>query len=659
VIESPLQRRAPLPPQLTRRVGVLGGLAFLLFAIIGFRLWYLQVLTGTQNVAAETQNVLRNIPIAAPRGAIVDRNGRLLAGTRVAAEVAIVKDDLPPSGPKRRALYRRLGRVLGMNWQDIRATVDNLALAPPGYAPTTIKVDVGSYALTYLAERARGFPGVLPQQVYLRDYPHGKVGAAVLGQIGQITGPATSSHPELGTPEFKGILQGTYVGQDGLEAAYQPYLQGKTGVERIQVNAAGLPTGVPPKVTAPTAGQELKTSLDLGLEEEGYIAVRKAMAFAQANGKHATAAAFVAMDPSSGRVLALGSWPSYDPNAFAKPLGTSQFDAILHSTALVDRAIDGVYPTGSTFKPIVAWGALRTGLITGQTTQGAGSCLAIGGVTFCNAGRANFGDKNLVDALTVSEDTFFYLVGQNANGPTGDGHAIQNAARALGLGSSPGIDLPGGGARGTVPDRRWVDNANKQILAAQCKGHVAAAYKVACAQGFYYPDWTVGQNIGLATGQSYLQASPLQMAVAYSAIVNGGTVWTPQIGMQIDSPSGAIVAQLPSPTFRRVYLDPAYQGLIMAGLHGAAQSPAGTSYAVFHTFPRTVYGKTGTAVRTGQKDQSWYVAYVPDPKRPIVVAVTIEQGGFGAAAAAPAARMMLAQWFGLPKTFVPGSNPDH
>lgn len=657
MIESPLQRRAPLPPQLTRRVGVLGGLAFLLFAIIGFRLWYLQVLTGTQNVAAETQTVFQNIPIAAPRGAIVDRNGNLLATTRTAAEVAIVKDDLPPAGTKRWTQYRRLGRVLGMTPQDIQARVDDVAFAPPGYAPTAIKVDVGAYARAYLTERAREFPGVVELQVPLRDYPHGTVGAAVLGQIGQITGGPTG---ELGTTEFKGIQQGTYVGQAGLEATYQPYLQGKAGVERIQVTPAGLPTGRAPTQTAPTAGEELKTSLDLGLEEEGYSAVRKTIAAARANGKHATAGAFVAIDPFAGRVLALGSWPTYDPNAFAKPLGTAQFDAIRRSTGLFDRAIDGVYPTGSTFKPITAWGALRTGLITAQTTQGAGSCLApIGGVTFCNSGRNNYGDADLVKALTVSEDTYFYLVGENANGPTGDGHAIQNAARALGLGSSPGIDLPGGGQRGTVPDRRWVTDANKQILAKQCNGHPSAAYKVACSQGYYYPDWTVGQNIGLATGQSYLQASPLQMAIAYSAIVNGGTVWTPQIGTQILSPSGAVVQQLPPPGSHRIYMNPAYRALIMDGLHGAAQSPSGTSYAVFGSFPRTVYGKTGTAVRTGQQDQSWYVAYVPDATRPIVVAVTIEQGGFGAAAAAPAARLMLSQWFGLPKRFLPGSNPDH
>ncbi|MGA2008516.1 MAG: penicillin-binding transpeptidase domain-containing protein [Solirubrobacteraceae bacterium] len=149
------------------------------------------------------------------------------------------------------------------------------------------------------------------------------------------------------------------------------------------------------------------------------------------------------------------------------------------------------------------------------------------------------------------------------------------------------------------------------------------------------------------------------MAIAYSAIVNGGKVFSPKIGEQILSPSGALVQQLPAPTYRSVSINPTYDALVMAGLNGAAQSPSGTSYATFGSFPRTVYGKTGTAVHADQPaNQSWYVVYAPDPKRPIVIAVTVEQGGFGAAAAAPAARLMLSEWFHLPEKWVAGTNQD-
>jgi penicillin-binding protein 2 len=662
VIEAPLQRRAPLPPQLTRRVGVLGVLAFVLFGVIVFRLWYLQVLTGTDNLAKARANVVRDIPTPAPRGSILDSSGRMLATYRLATQVAIVKDLLPPAGPQRRVLYRRLGAVLGLHWWDIRKIVDNLAVAPPGYAPTAIRDDVGTYAYTYLAERKRDFPGVVERSVPVRWYPFGDIGSVMLGQVGQITGPG-SPRVELGTAKFKGIAAGTDVGQSGLESAYQTYLQGTPGYQPVSVDAAGFPTGAEGTPVPPMPGDQLKTSIDAQLEKEGYIALHQAEQAARTLHNPAPAGAFVAIDPSSGRVLALGSDPTYDANDFAKPLGTSTYAHIRDSGALNDLAIAGQYPTGSTFKPITALAGLGAGLITPQTTQGAGACITFVTTRLCNSGGANYGDKDLVDALTVSEDTYFYLVGNKAE----SGHSIQNEARSLGLGRAPGIDLPGA-ATGVVPDRAYVDKLSSQLVASHCVhaggGSVPLAryahaqlWVTTCSQG-YFAIWTVGQNILLGVGQGLLLATPLQMAVAYSAIANGGTVWTPQIGDQILSPSGALVQQLPPPTSHHISIDPGYRAVVMQGLHDAAQTPTGTSYAVFGNFPRTVYGKTGTAVHAGQKDQSWYVVYAPDAHRPIVVAVTIEQGGFGAAAAAPAARLMLSQWFGIHKTFIPGSSPD-
>ena len=222
-----------------------------------------------------------------------------------------------------------------------------------------------------------------------------------------------------------------------------------------------------------------------------------------------------------------------------------------------------------------------------------------------------------------------------------------------------------------MPDYRYVAAVNKTDWAQFCQGpegtpgaHPKPRYAsdqlaiTGCAQGaFDY--WTVGQNIQLATGQGFLEATPLQMAVAYSAIVNGGTVWQPQIATQILSSSDQVIQQLPAPTVaNKVTIDPADRAAIMTGLHEAAQGTNGTSDAVFGSFPRPVYGKTGTAQHANGKDQSWYVAYAPDAKRPIVIAVTIEQGGFGAAAAAPAVRLMLSQWFGIKKHFIAGTNPD-
>jgi len=675
VIEPPLERRLPLPPLLSRRVGVLGVLTFVLFGIVAFRLWYLQVLTGPQNVALATANVERSIPIPAPRGEILDRNGNVLATTTGAARVSIIADDLPGANdatpalaavdPRRLALYARLAGVLGVSPAYVAGIVNGQQT--PGYQPAVIQNDVGTYALYYLSEHPTQFPGVDVQQVSLRNYPQGDIGAVALGEIGPI------SKPELGTSPFQGIQQGTYVGQAGLEATYQSYLQGTDGVEKVQVNASGVLTGKTPQITRPTPGDTLLTSLDLGLEREGYVALRRAMAAARSGLAHlaAPAGAFFAMDPNSGRVLALGSLPTYNANDFVTPPSNALWAQLNNATKapLVDRAVTSYYPTGSTFKPITALGALKAGLITAQTSQGNGSCVKISTRTFCNSADTNYGNKDLVSALTVSEDTYFYLVGAAANGITGNGHAIQNAARELGLGSPPGIDVAGGGSPGFIPDRAAINNLNAARIAYYCTpltgrpkpqfAHAQLAI-TACSQGYWDPPWTVGQNVLLATGQGYLQASPAQMAVAYSAIVNGGNVWRPQIGEKILTPAGQLARQLPPPAIvRHVDVPPAYQQLIMAGLHGAAQSPSGTSFPVFGNFPYPVYGKTGTAVVTGKGDQSWYVCYVPDGSRSIVLAVTIEQGGFGAAAAAPAARLMLSEWFGLPRVFLPGQSQDH
>jgi penicillin-binding protein 2 len=673
VIEPPLQRRLPLPPQLTRRVGALGVLAFALLAIVTFRLWYLQVLTGPQNVSAATANVDRAIPLPAPRGSILDSAGNPFAATQVEEQAAIIADDLPPAHSKARwQEYVRLGKLLGVTAGYIWGIIyhDNNP-ETPGYQPAAIKDNIGRRTLVVLSEQERSFPGVVEQAVPVRDYTQGGVGGAVLGSIGPI------SLKELSSSAFKGIAAGTYVGQSGLEAQYNRYLQGRAGVEDVKVDAAGYPTGAAPKVTqAVVPGDNLKTSLSLAVEQEGYNALKHAMRVAQHNGDPAPAGAFFAMDPDTGRVIALGSMPTYDPSMFVTPPSTSQYNALLAPAAhqpLDDRAIDGTYPVGSTFKPITALAGLQNGLITATTLQGAATssqngvpCVQISTECLHNSGGVNLGDLDLVQALTQSEDTYIYHVGAAANGAYGTGLAIQDEARRLGLGSSLGIDLGDGGQPGLVPDRAVINNLNDEYISSHCQTgttrplHRYATEELAitaCSQGYFYAPWTVGQNVGLATGQGQLEASPMQMAVAYSAIANGGTVWRPQVGEAIDSPSGQLAEELPPPAaIRHITIDPTYRSLVLQGLHDAAQTPAGTSYPTFGSFPMTVYGKTGTAEHYHQADQSWYVAYVPDGSRSIVVAVTIEQAGFGAAAAAPAARLILSQWFGLPKKWLAGTS---
>jgi penicillin-binding protein 2 len=646
MIERPLDRRAPLPPRIGRRIEILGAIAFVLFAIVALRLWYLQVLTGGENRALANSNVVRKIAIPPPRGLILDRNGSVIAGVRPAAVAAIVCSELPASPVRRAALYSALGKELSIPAKQITTAVTPCDT----YSPIAIEADIPSAALIYLKEHEASFPGVIEEQTSVREYRYGELGAQMLGFVHELNAS------NLKDSNFKGVATGDIVGQAGLEYQYDHYLRGTDGIQRIQVDSRGNATGNPLPSTAPIAGDDLKTSIDLPLEKEGMAAIAEGMKLAKGNGYAGDAAAFVALDPRNGQVLATGSLPSYDPNVLSKPfIPTSQYDAQAAGDSFINRAVSSAYPTGSTFKPIAALAALQAGLITPDTLLGAtpsSGCKEYFGQRFCNSNGADFGANDLEKALEVSEDTYFYQVGAEANAR---GDVLQDVAKTLGLGGLTGIDVPGE-VTGDVPDAAWVRQQNAAYRAQNCThGH----HGLDCPTG-PYPAWTPGQDIQLATGQGYLDATPLQMAVAYSALANGGKIITPHIGLEVENPNGQLIVALPPPPARRLPAgDDAYLQTILDGLHLAAQGASGTSDDVFGTFPRTVYGKTGTAqtvTGNARDDQSWYVAYAPDATRPIVVAVTVEKGGYGDEAAAPAARLILAKWFNLPETVIRGSS---
>jgi penicillin-binding protein 2 len=250
----------------------------------------------------------------------------------------------------------------------------------------------------------------------------------------------------------------------------------------------------------------------------------------------------------------------------------------------------------------------------------------------------------LPDALKVSSDVFFYTLGADAN-PKGP--IIQRWARKLGFGRRTGIDLPGE-SRGLVPDRAWRDAGYQAYLKCAKKAHVTPGTSAALFScGGIERPWTAGDNVNFAVGQGDLQATPLQLATAYSAIVDDGRVPRPHLGMAVEDGLGRTVEEIHTPARRQVRIDPSYRAAIMDGLHRATSAKGGTSTDVFAGFPRTVYGKTGTAERGLDPDQAWYACYVPDKSRPIVVVTTIERGGFGAETAAPAARLILDEWFHL------------
>ena len=716
----PRDPRVPVSPQLAWRVAILGGIAMVFFALIFFRLWYLQVLTGEQYVHQADVNHTRDLPIAAPRGEIFDREGRSIVTSKTTNAVQIVPGLLPagiyeqaatyqkrlvkaeearrtagvrlaeyerllervphPSAAQRaerraldrasqaprvpvpplpasathlRALFARLGRVIGLSSRTIDERVVQGMTATP-YAHVTDKTDAGAGALTVLGERANEFPGVAQEPVSIRQYPYGEMAAQVIGHVDQI------SEKELTTKAFRGVKAGTVVGQEGLEYYYDGYLRGRPGVQRIEVNAAGEPVASRLAPTLPQAGHSLKVTLDLGLQREAEKAMTEGKANAQGSGKPATGGAFVAMDPRDGQSLAIGSQPGFDPNRFAKPLTPAEYGALVGSGAaagpLDDKAENGAYPTGSTFKPITAMAALENGVITPGEGLGSGQCISVSTQQFCNAGHADYGPVGLVQALKVSSDTYFFEVGERA---FSHGTVIQREAEKLGIGHSTGVDLPSE-FKGVVPGPRWRTQQNKLELECEHRRHVSNCGIVLEPERV----WSVGDNMHLAVGQGELLTDPLQMAVAYSTLANAyahggvGTVVTPHLGMEVDESNGSLRQTLSFPS-HKVHLDDEDLNLVMEGIHEAASQPGGTSADVWSGWDQVqhpVYGKTGTAEHTGKEDQSWYMCFVGDPQRPIVIAVTVEQGGFGAETAAPIARLIASKWFGKPERFVSGTS---
>ena len=621
-------RKPAMSPQLALRVAMIGGVALALFAIIFFRLWYLQVLSGDHYLAEARDNRVREIKVQAPRGEIVDRQGRVLVDNRPSILIKIAPDKLPHRQAVKTELYRRLARLTNQSVREIRTSVRDQLRAQP-FAAATVKSDVRPATYSYILEHQDDFPGVTVEPVSLRSYPHHELAAHLVGYVGEVT------ENQLKDERFRGVTQGDRVGQAGLESTYDRYLRGQNGARRLSVDALGNFRSTLGE-RQPKQGRQLRLTLDLGVQDAGQRALGSARG------------AFVAMDVRTGEIRALGSSPAFDPNVFAKRFTTADYQRLVDAdrgAPLANRAIQGLYPTGSTFKPITSVAALEGGYVTPDEPVVDPGYIVVGGRRFENDRGSVHGTLALRKALEVSSDVYFYKLGLEMNGDGKD--TLQKWAGRLGLGRKTGIDLPGE-YPGLVPSERWRNREFADFTRCKEKKHPTPQEISLGVCGFQDRPWGPGDNINLAVGQGDLQANPLQMAVAYSTIANGGYVVRPHLGLRIETNDGAALQEFETPSRRKLAIDPAYRQAILDGLRQAAQAPGGTSTAVFKGFPIPVAGKTGTAEKgAGRPNQSWYVALAPADKPRYVVAVTFEQGGYGAETAAPAARKILGALFGV------------
>ncbi len=588
------------------RVAVIGGVGLVLFAVLFFRLWSLQVVTGDQYLAEANDNRTREVAVRAPRGRILDREGNVLVDNRTSMALELDPLQIPSATRERREMFSSLAEVLGRDLDWIRKRYRNeLKSNPPG-SPITLVRDVDDDIVYYLQENQARYPEAQINRVFVRRYPQGLRAAHLLGNVGEVTAE------DLEEEANQGLEPGDNLGKAGIEQTYDQTLRGENGLTRIQVDSLGRVKGQL-QSRNPEPGDSLRLTIDPEVQAAGEAALSSV----------GLPGAFVSMNVENGEVLGLASNPTIDPSIFTRPLSQAQADQLWdedQGAPMFNRAIGGGYPVGSVYKPITAIAGLDAGAIKPSTVIQDNGLIEISDQVFTNAGSEPKGPVDLRRAMQVSSDVYFYLLGAQMNGT----NKLQQWSREFGIGQPTGIDLPGEGS-GLLPTPAWRNDL--------------------FAKGETDRPWAVGDNVQLSIGQGDLQADPLQMAVAYAALGNGGNIVEPHTALQAEDPAGRVIEEYEPEINRTIDLDPTARRVIMEGLNDAAQQPEGTSYGVFGGFPVPVAGKTGTAERPPNGDQSWYVVLAPYPDPEIVTAVTVEQGGFGADTAAPIALEILSAYF--------------
>ena len=602
----------------------IGGLAVLVgvgICLLILRAWSIQILHGPSYTSLANRQAFRTVYLDGPRSPIVDSKGRLLATMTghvvVAADVGAL-GTIDAKGwhatTEGAAELRRLSKLTHVpTWKLVTRIRRSVVRSP--FAPAVVIEHPDNGLQSFLSERAGSYPGFKVEVIPSRSYPHGAFGSEFLGLLGEV------NRNQIGTKRYRHATAGETVGQSGVEAVYDWLLNPGFIRAHLRVDSMGRIAGP----LARAKGKQLpglQLTIDARLQNAAVKAIQDGMAASRLSGHHPTGGSAVVMNPSTGAIYALASYPTYNQ---ARAVNDPGYRNRLYSNdpqaLLVNRAIAGVYPTGSTFKPIVAEAALSAGLITPSTPMLCSGSFALGGYVFHNVEAGIYESMSLPTALAQSCDTWFYRLGDRiyTSDPSRQGIAIQQWARKLGLGTRTGIDLTGDNA-GLVPTPRW-------FLKTQ-----------------HYP-WTEGQTINLAIGQGALQVSPLQMAVVYSALANGGTIVRPHVARAVLR--GEILKPLTFKPVRHLKLTDLWA--IHQGLYDAAHT--GTSGSVFATFPIPIAGKTGTAESgTGRDDHSWYASWAPANHPKVVVVTMIEHGGFGVQGAAPAAKDIYEAFFHIKPT---------
>jgi penicillin-binding protein 2 len=643
-------------PQLALRIAIFGVVALAAFAVLFFRLWALQVLSGPQYLRAALDNQLRSVRIEAPRGQILDRNGKPLVTNLPGTAVQMYPADLPDTWAARLDELKRLSKVVHVPVQELLRGIKRRGTDP--ITPVVVREDVKRTApINYLYEHIEEFPGVRITNTFLRSYPNGSTAAQLLGYVNEI------SADQLKRLQRNGYAAGDKIGEAGVEASYDRYLRGRAGLAQLRVDSLGRPRSPLENKRYATPGESIKLTIDVNLQKAAERALVYGIHKANVDGEWAASGgAIVALDPHDGSILAMASNPTYEPKLYTGHVSARRLRnagllgprAELANYPSLNRAISGVYPAGSTFKPVTALAALQTRLISSSSELPCTGSYTV--YKEDGSGQVDRVFKNwdpyvntmmtLPTAIAQSCDTFFYQLGFDFYKlPPSDGHPLQAWAARMGIGRKTGVDI-GPESAGLLPTPEW----RKRTFTAKTDPDNWQVDRL----------WKTGDSIQLTIGQKDLLVTPLQLARFYALIANGGKLVRPHLVQDVQEGGGTarsparIVHTFTPPASQPVGLSPTSLAVVQDGLYQATHSPLGTGFGVFGNFPIAIAGKTGTAekfipnVPLDKSNQSWWCGYGPaasgeNPE--LVVCALIENGGHGGDAAAPAALKVFESYF--------------
>ena len=589
-------------PEFRRRIRLFALCVLVAFAFLTYRLWVLQVLQGNRYTVMSEHNRIRLERVPAVRGLVFDRKNRLLIHSRPSFDVQYVPDE----SAGREDTLRRLAEMVEVDQERL----EEAAQGGNGAKRVTLVRDVDWPSVVAVETHQLELPGVHLSVRARRSYLTDEVTAHVLGYLGEVNAD------QLQRLRRQGYRRGDAIGQAGLEKRWERHLAGRSGGEKVEVDATGRKVRVIDRHKA-TPGHNVVLTLDMDLQRVAHEALK---------GKEG---AIVVLEVNTGAVLALTSSPAFDPNRFARGLTSREWRHLAddQETPLHNRALQGQFPPGSTFKIVTALAALEEGVISPDRTLWCGGSYKVGNRTLRDWKKDGHGHIAMHQALVQSCDVYFYQISQRLGVDK-----IARYARRFGFGSPTGISLDGEGA-GLVPDRAW-------------------------KRGRLGTPWYPGETPLVAIGQGFLSVTPLQMASMTATVANGGTVYRPWFVKKVVSPDGEVMEEYGPVRTGTVGLKKERWDIVRRALLDVVHGRRGTARRARSDIVK-IAGKTGTAqvaemrgeaVKSEDlpyevRDHAWFVAYAPAKEPEIAVAALVEHGGHGGAAAAPIAKQVIEAYF--------------